>query len=226
MGVVFALACLGLNAAPMAGADTYGPGTITVAPASLVAGSTANTLTLRYSAPSTGGVSGTVAVVVPTSGAPTTGFSPVPATGNVSVQANTCTSAGLSTSPFTPFSSAAYPGDSPGTRVNVVVNCPAGRYFTLTYTNVAAPQRAQGYTFYTTVAGAPIKAQATGGGIAWAFMELPTLLVLMVLVMKWLKSDERRTRAAERRQVRGGDTDLVAYNAYLQTLNRADRAQR
>jgi cytochrome c oxidase assembly factor CtaG len=51
-------------------------------------------------------------------------------------------------------------------------------------------------------------------------------LVLMVLVMRWLKSDERRTRAAERRQVRGGDTELVAYNAYLQNLNRADRAQR
>jgi len=43
---------------------------------------------------------------------------------------------------------------------------------------------------------------------------------------KWLKSDERRTRAAERRQVLGGDTELVAYNAYLQTLNRADRARR
>ena len=48
----------------------------------------------------------------------------------------------------------------------------------------------------------------------------------MVLVTKWLKSDERRTQAAERRQVRGGDTELVAYNAYLQSLNRADRAQR
>jgi len=69
----------------------------------------------------------------------------------------------------------------------------------------------------------PLKDQVTGGGIAWAFMELPTLLVLMVLVKRWLKSDERRTRAAERRQVSGGDTELVAYNAYLQTLNRADR---
>jgi len=48
----------------------------------------------------------------------------------------------------------------------------------------------------------------------------------MVLVRRWLNSDERRTRAAERRQVRGVDTELVAYNAYLQTLSRADRAQR
>src|SRR5665647_454023 len=71
----------------------------------------------------------------------------------------------------------------------------------------------------------PLKDQVTGGGIAWAFMELPTLLVLMVLVKRWLNSDERRTRAAEGRQVSGGDTELVAYNAYLQSLNRADRAQ-
>jgi putative copper resistance protein D len=72
----------------------------------------------------------------------------------------------------------------------------------------------------------PLADQATGGGIAWSFMELPTLLVLIALVVKWQKSDERRTRAAERREVRGGDAGLVAYNAYLQTLNRADRAQR
>ena len=72
----------------------------------------------------------------------------------------------------------------------------------------------------------PLADQATGGGIAWSFMELPTLLVLIALVVKWQKSDERRTRAAERSEVRGGDAGLVAYNAYLQTLNRADRAQR
>jgi putative membrane protein len=67
----------------------------------------------------------------------------------------------------------------------------------------------------------PLADQATAGGIAWSFMELPTLLVLMVLVMKWQRSDERRTRAAERRQVLQGDTALVDYNAYLQTLDRA-----
>ena len=74
--------------------------------------------------------------------------------------------------------------------------------------------------------GSPLIDQTTGGGFAWTFMELPTLLVLMALVMRWLKSDERHTRAAERRQVSGGDDGLVAYNAYLQTLDRADTAQR
>jgi putative membrane protein len=71
----------------------------------------------------------------------------------------------------------------------------------------------------------PLADQVTGGGIAWSFMELPTLLVLIALVMRWQKSDERRTRAMERRQLRGGDTELVAYNAYLQTLDHADRTQ-
>jgi putative copper resistance protein D len=68
--------------------------------------------------------------------------------------------------------------------------------------------------------------QATGGGIAWSFTELPTLLVLMALIVKWRKSEERTTQATERRQARGGDTELVDYNSYLQSLDRAERAQR
>jgi putative copper resistance protein D len=71
----------------------------------------------------------------------------------------------------------------------------------------------------------PLTDQVTGGAIAWTFMELPTLLVLMALVRKWQKSDERRTRAAERQPGGGADADLVAYNSYLRTLNRTDRAQ-
>jgi putative copper resistance protein D len=65
----------------------------------------------------------------------------------------------------------------------------------------------------------PLADQAAGGGIAWGFTELPTLLVLGALVVKWQKSDQRTTRAAERRAARdGGDTSLDAYNAYLQSL--------
>lgn len=71
----------------------------------------------------------------------------------------------------------------------------------------------------------PLADQVTGGGIAWVFMELPTLLVLMALVRKWQKSDERRTRVAERQEVGGAAAELVAYNSYLQTLERADRAR-
>jgi putative copper resistance protein D len=72
----------------------------------------------------------------------------------------------------------------------------------------------------------PLADQATGGGIAWSFTEIPTLLVLGALMLSWQRSDERRTRAADRRWARGEDTELAAYNAYLQALARADEGGR
>ncbi len=72
----------------------------------------------------------------------------------------------------------------------------------------------------------PLADQAAGGGIAWAFTELPTLLVLGALVVKWQKSEQRATRAADRRVARDGDTELVDYNAYLQSLHRRDAGGR
>lgn len=66
----------------------------------------------------------------------------------------------------------------------------------------------------------PLADQYAGGGIAWAFTEIPTLLVLGALIAKWQKSDRRATRKKERRLAREGkDTDLESYNDYLQTLN-------
>lgn len=73
---------------------------------------------------------------------------------------------------------------------------------------------------------APLADQAAGGGIAWGFTELPTLLVLGALVVKWQKSDQRATRAAERRAARDGDTELVDYNAYLQSLETRNGSRR
>lgn len=73
---------------------------------------------------------------------------------------------------------------------------------------------------------APLADQATGGGIAWGFTEVPTLLVLGALIARWQRSEERSNRAADRRWARGEDTALADYNAYLRALARADRAQR
>ena len=72
----------------------------------------------------------------------------------------------------------------------------------------------------------PLADQAAGGGIAWGFTELPTLLVLGALVVKWQKSDQRATRAAERRAARDGDTKLADYNAYLGSLQRQSESGR
>ena len=45
----------------------------------------------------------------------------------------------------------------------------------------------------------PIADQRTGGGIAWTFTEIPTLLVLGALIVNWRRSDERSTKAASRK---------------------------
>ncbi|MBP2702563.1 bifunctional copper resistance protein CopD/cytochrome c oxidase assembly protein [Microbispora sp. RL4-1S] len=73
--------------------------------------------------------------------------------------------------------------------------------------------------------------QQTGGGIAWAFGEIPTLIVLLALGFQWWRDDERAARRADRRADAAaakhggsGDAELDAYNDYLASLDRRDRA--
>lgn len=155
---VVALAAAGVLVAPVGRAVAASPGTVALAPASVVAGSTGTSLAWTFTA-SASSFSGTFAVVVPTSGSPTTGFRPVPSASSVSVQKGTCTSAVLAASNYAPVTLPAYPGDAPGTRISVIAKCPAGNSLTLTYTGVTVPQRAQAYTFYSTAAGQPLAVQ-------------------------------------------------------------------
>ena len=60
--------------------------------------------------------------------------------------------------------------------------------------------------------------QTVAGGIAWSFGELPTVLVLIVVLVSWAGSDERRARALDRAAERDGDAELTAYNARLRQL--------
>ena len=69
----------------------------------------------------------------------------------------------------------------------------------------------------------PLGDQTTGGGIAWAFSEVPTLLVLLALLAQWFRSDTRTAARTDRQAVRDGDAELTAYNAYLARLAAADR---
>jgi putative copper resistance protein D len=64
--------------------------------------------------------------------------------------------------------------------------------------------------------------QQAAGGIAWGFTELPTLLVLGVLFLQWQRSDTRRSRTADRKAERYGDTALEDYNAQLLALAARD----
>jgi cytochrome c oxidase assembly factor CtaG len=68
----------------------------------------------------------------------------------------------------------------------------------------------------------PLADQGTGGGIAWAFGEVPSVLTLLALMAQWIRSEERFSRRTERQAERDGDAELVAYNAQLARL--ADRA--
>jgi putative copper resistance protein D len=102
---------------------------------------------------------------------------------------------------------------------------------------------------HRTWGGTPLQDQNVGGGIAWAFGEGPSLLVMGALFFQWAKSDEREqrrvdraadraeARAAVRAAARAVDGDvadsepddpgdaLAAYNRQLRALADADAAQ-
>jgi putative membrane protein len=69
----------------------------------------------------------------------------------------------------------------------------------------------------------PLDDQFVGGGIAWAFTEIPTLIMLGALIFQWQRSDERLSRRLDRRADRDGDAQLRAYNRYLAQLNAEDQ---
>ena len=71
--------------------------------------------------------------------------------------------------------------------------------------------------------------QRAGGGIAWAFGEPPSLIVLVALIWQWSRSEDRAARRIDRQsdraqaQGRPEDDPHEQYNAYLARLAEADR---
>ncbi|MET8472932.1 cytochrome c oxidase assembly protein [Streptomyces sp. NPDC006422] len=65
----------------------------------------------------------------------------------------------------------------------------------------------------------PLADQTAAGGIAWAFSEVPSVLVLLALLFQWKKSEDRQARRKDRAADRDGDKELEAYNAYLASLH-------
>jgi putative membrane protein/putative copper resistance protein D len=65
--------------------------------------------------------------------------------------------------------------------------------------------------------------QNAAGGIAWAFSEIPSVLVLLALLFQWYGSEQRQARRADRAADRDGDKELEAYNAYLASLDARGR---
>jgi cytochrome c oxidase assembly factor CtaG len=64
----------------------------------------------------------------------------------------------------------------------------------------------------------PLGEQTAAGGIAWAFSEIPSVVVLIALLMQWYTSEQRQARRKDRAADRDGDAELAAYNAYLASL--------
>ncbi|MFD5072774.1 cytochrome c oxidase assembly protein [Streptomyces sp. NPDC058369] len=60
--------------------------------------------------------------------------------------------------------------------------------------------------------------QSAAGGIAWAFSEIPSVVVLVALVFQWYRSEQRTAKRTDRAADRDGDQELQAYNAYLASL--------
>ncbi|WP_293698143.1 bifunctional copper resistance protein CopD/cytochrome c oxidase assembly protein [uncultured Agrococcus sp.] len=62
--------------------------------------------------------------------------------------------------------------------------------------------------------------QRVGGGIAWSVGEIPTLILAVVLVVLWAKSDDREAKRVDRKADRDGDADLKAYNEWLERISK------
>ncbi|MFI1393876.1 cytochrome c oxidase assembly protein [Streptomyces sp. NPDC020681] len=65
--------------------------------------------------------------------------------------------------------------------------------------------------------------QTAAGGIAWAFSEIPSVIVLVALVFQWYRSEQRQAKRLDRAADRDGDKELEAYNAYLASLQARGR---
>lgn len=61
--------------------------------------------------------------------------------------------------------------------------------------------------------------QRVGGGIAWAFGELPILVVGAFLFAQWVRDEFRAAKRYDRRAQRDDDAELKRYNEQLSRLN-------
>jgi putative copper resistance protein D len=72
--------------------------------------------------------------------------------------------------------------------------------------------------------------QSLGASIAWSFGEIPAAIVMIILVMQWIRADEREqrrlNRAADRADADGTEDDLARYNEFLRQANAEAQANR
>jgi putative membrane protein len=65
----------------------------------------------------------------------------------------------------------------------------------------------------------PIVDQGIAGGLAWSYGELPSLVIVIVLLFRWERDDTAKATAATKRANLQGDAELDAYNEHLSELH-------
>ena len=110
------------------------------------------------------------------------------------------------------------------------VTMPFHAFFGIAVMNLGKPIAPGWYTALHRPWGTSVLAdQHTGGGIAWAFGEIPTFIVLIAMVFQWFAEDRRHAARIERRADRAAaakaDDDLSDYNAYLAALDKRSRTE-
>lgn len=68
----------------------------------------------------------------------------------------------------------------------------------------------------------PLRDQADGGAIAWGIGEFPTLILTILVVYQWSKSDDRERRRKDRASDKSGNQDIEEYNQMFKKLNEYD----
>ncbi len=71
----------------------------------------------------------------------------------------------------------------------------------------------------------PLADQRYGAALAWAVGEVPTIVLAVLVAVRWVKDDTREARRRDRRSDRDGDADLAAHNAMFAALARQDARQ-
>jgi putative copper resistance protein D len=66
----------------------------------------------------------------------------------------------------------------------------------------------------------PLADQAAGGAFAWGVGEIPTIIITLMVVWQWSRSDDRERRRLDRASDRSGNQDLSDYNEMLAKINK------
>jgi len=70
----------------------------------------------------------------------------------------------------------------------------------------------------------PVSDTQSAGGLAWAFGEIPSVVIMLVFVVLWARTDEREQRRRDRAADIKGSAEADAFDAYNDMLHRlADR---